>query len=197
MQGEPAPDSAAAISMLRRLNAAGPAGEMPFKEALACASTLSHGHGQELLSSLSAGNLIAPVGNGAIGLVRLTAAGREALASGRIPVHPPGTGPSGAGRSARDGSANSELADTAAERSSSMMREHAGFVAVIAGVIIALAAGLAAIGVPDAQSAAAQSQRPLDLWGDDWFMASAVIGVIGVILLFAAIGLYCVKRRRR
>lgn len=197
MQSEPSLDSAVAISMLRRLDAAGPAGEMPFHQALACASTITHGHGQELLSSLTRGKLIVPVGKGAIGLVRLTAVGREALETGGVPMLPPARGPCSVDPSARDVSDDTRPVDETAERSTSMMREHAGFLAALAAGIITVAGVLEAIGVPDAQSSAAQSHGALDLWGDAWFVVGIAIGTLGVILLFAAAGLYFKKRRRR
>jgi hypothetical protein len=210
MQGQPSPDHA--ISMLRQLDAAGRAGEMLLGSALASANALTHGRGQDLLNNLMRRNLITPVGGGAIRLVRLTDLGREALASGQIPAVAPVThGPgqpdaarspavvsddlSGPGRPPRAGGTGPGLADDGADRLAARMREHAVFIAAIAGVVIGLAALLEPIGVPEAQFAAAQGHVPLDLWGNAWCVTGLVVGAVGLILLLAAAALYTGKRR--
>ena len=198
--------------MLQRLDATGRAGEMLLGDALASANALTHGHGQGLLNSLTRRNLIAPVGGGAIRLVKLTDLGREALASGHIPAEAPithGAGQSddarspavaaddlsGIGRPPRASGTGSRLVDDGADRLASRMRERAGFIATIAGVVIALASLLETIGVPEAQAAAAQSHVPLDLWGNPWFVTGLAVSAFGLILLLTAAGLYVGRRR--
>ena len=192
MQGQPAPDHASVISMLQQLNAAGVVGEMPYREALDFANVFTHGHGQDLLNDLALRNLIMPVGSGAIRLVRITGAGREALASGNVPVVAR-IAPT-AGRPEEVSGAYSRPVKDAADRLAARMRERAGFIATIAGGVITLAALLESIGVPEAQSATARSNAPLDLWDNAWSVAGIVIGAFGLALLLAAAILYVSRR---
>lgn len=210
MQGQQTPDQAAAISMLKRLDAAGLVGEMPLPEALAFANSLTHGYGQDLLNNLMQRGLITPVGRGAIRLVKLTDVGRKALASRAIPEAVPLTSRTGQDacpppvvpvalpvidRSSRASSARSQRASERADRPAARMRERAGFIASIAGGVITFAGLLEAIGVPEAQSAVGQGHQSLDLWGNTWFVAGLAVGAFGLTLLLAAVALYVSRRR--
>lgn len=213
MTGRPRHEDTAALSMLRRLVEASPAGEVPLQEARGFAGALAPGHGWDLLNDLIARKLIITVGGGAIQLVRITDAGRTALDVGDFPEPAPVAPAAGQADEARlpavavpSGSsgrtqlppagAGAKKASDGADGLAASMRENAVFVATAGGIVIAVSGVvLTAIGVPEAQAAATQSRGSLDLWGNGWFVAGIAVGALGLLLLVAATILYVGKRR--
>ena len=70
------------------------------------------------------------------------------------------------------------------------MREHAGFVAVITGCLVALGAGLIAVGAVIAQGG---TPGHLDLWGNAWF----VLGICFICLSAVGIVTPCIMYVRK
>jgi hypothetical protein len=72
------------------------------------------------------------------------------------------------------------------------MREHAGFLAVVAAGVVAIGAGLITIGVVVAQTGAAGGAS-LDLWGNVWFVLGICVIGLGAAVLIAACIMYLRK----